>query len=392
METYPALLWKRIHVPPGKSRDRYDASPRSADQGPQGAVRKGDDVPGAAGGPLGDGSATPTMRDVADRAGVGLATVSRVVNDAGSVRPATAERVRAAILELGFQRDEVARALRPGQHSRTIGLLLGDLTNPFYATLAKTAVSAANAERFAVVLSTVDEDPEVERQAIAELVGRRIAGLVIVPDQGDYRFLRDATGRRPLPVVFVDRPSSGADGDSVVLDNEAGGRMATAHLLAHGHRRVAVLVAPSYWTTGRRLRGYRRALREAGIVVDERLVVTLRHGTPAAAEAATRTLLALDDPPTALFCTTGFLAEGAIRAAGPATGSVAVVGFDDVPLADLLPVPLSIVATDAERLASTAVELLLARVSGSTAPPARVVLPVRLLERGSGEVPGPYAT
>lgn len=333
----------------------------------------------------------PTMRDVAERAGVGLATVSRVVNDAGSVRPATAERVRAAILELGFHRDEVARALRPGQHSRTVGLLLGDLTNPFYATLAKAAVAAANAQRFAVVLSTVDEDPEVERQAIAELVGRRIAGLVIVPDQGDYRFLRDATGRRPLPVVFVDRPSNGADGDSVVLDNEGGGRMATAHLLAHGHRRVAVLVAPSYWTTGRRLRGYRRALRDAGVPVDERLVVTLRQGTPGEAEAATRALLALEDPPTALFCTTGFLAEGAIRAIGPATGSVAVVGFDDVPLADLLPVPLTIVATDAERLAETAVELLLARVSDPSSPPAKVVLPVRLLQRGSGEVLGPLA-
>ncbi|WP_232506468.1 LacI family DNA-binding transcriptional regulator [Microlunatus flavus] len=337
-----------------------------------------------------DALPVPTMRDVAERAGVGLATVSRVVNEVGSVRPATAERVRTAITELGFQRDEVARALRPGQHSRTVGLLLGDLTNPFYATLAKAAVAAANAARYAVVLSTVDEDPEVERQAIGELVGRRIAGLVIVPDQGDYRFLREATGRRPLPVVFVDRPSTGADGDSVVLDNEGGARMATAHLVTHGHRRVAVLVAPSYWTTGRRLRGYRRALREAGLGVDERLVVTLRHGTPHEAQAATRELLALDDPPTALFCTTGFLAQGALRALGP-RHPLAVVGFDDFPLADLLPVPLTVVATDPERMAAAAVELLLARVAGSTGTPARLVLPVRLVERGSGEVPGPHA-
>lgn len=326
------------------------------------------------------------MRDVAERAGVGLATVSRVVNDSGAVRPGTADRVRTAILELGFQRDEVARALRPGQHSRTIGLLLGDLSNPFYATLAKTAVAVANAARFAVVLSTVDEDPEVERRAIGELVGRRTAGLMIVPDQGDYRFLREATGRRPLPVVFVDRPSTGADGDSVVLDNEAGGRLATAHLVAHGHRRIAVLVAPSYWTTDRRLRGYRRALREAGLAVDERLVVPLRQGTAPEAEAATGDLLTLTDPPTAIFCTTGFLAEGAIRAVGRAGRSVAIVGFDDVPLADLLPVPLTVVATDTERLAATATELLLARVAGSTVPPAKVVLPVRLVQRGSGEI------
>lgn len=335
--------------------------------------------------------AVPTMRDVAERAGVGLATVSRVVNEVGSVRPATAERVRAAIVELGFQRDEVARALRPGQHSRTIGLLLGDLTNPFYATLAKAAVAVANAARFAVVLSTVDEDPEVEQQAIRELLGRRIAGLVIVPDQGDYRFLREAAGRRPLPVVFVDRPSAGTDADCVVLDNEGGGRMATAHLLKHGHRRVAVLVAPSYYTTGRRLRGYRRAMREAGVGVDERLVVTLRQGTPTEAESALRRLLTLPDPPTAVFCTTSFLAEGAIRALGAASRSVALVGFDDFPLADLLPVPLTVVATDPERLAEAATELLLTRVSGSPAPPSKIVLPVRLVERGSGELPGPYA-
>lgn len=331
----------------------------------------------------------PTMRDVAERAGVGLATVSRVVNGLGSVRPETAERVRAAIVELGFQRNEVARTLRPGQHSWTIGLLLGDLTNPFYATLAKAAVAVAAAARFAVVLSTVDEDPEVERQAIRELLGRGVAGLVIVPDQGDYGFLREETGRRSLPVVFVDRPSAGTEADTVVLDNEGGGRMATAHLLERGHRRVAVLVAPSYYTTGRRLRGYRRAMRDAGVGVDERLVVTLRQGTPSEAEAAMHRLLALPDPPTAVFCTTGFLAEGAIRAAGRAGRSVALVGFDDFPLADLLPVPLTVVATDAGRLAETATTLLLARIAGSTSPPARVVLPVRLVPRGSGEIPPP---
>jgi LacI family transcriptional regulator len=336
-----------------------------------------------------DEALAPTMRDVAERAGVGLATVSRVVNELGSVRPATADRVRTAISELGFQRNEVARALRPGQHSRTIGLLLGDLTNPFYATLAKAAVAVANAARYAVVLSTFDEDPEVEQQAIRELLGRGVAGLVIVPDQGDYRFLQEATGRRTMPVVFVDRPSTGAYADTVVLDNEGGGRMATAHLLAHGHRRVAILVAPSYYTTGRRLRGYRRAMRDAGVPVDERLVVTLRLGTPPEAETAMRRLLALADPPTAVFCTTGFLAEGAIRAAGPASRSVALVGFDDFPLADLLPVPLTVVATDPERLAETATELLLARVAGSASAPARIVLPVRLVERGSGEIAPP---
>ena len=210
------------------------------------------------------GTQRPTMRSVADRAGVGLATVSRVVNELGSVRPETADRVREAIRELGFQRDEVARALRPGQNSRTIGLLLGDLTNPFYATLAKAAVTVANQTRYAVVLSTVDEDPQVERTAIRELIGRRTAGLIIVPDQGDYSFLDRSDGHARIPVVFVDRPSAGMRADTVLFDNEGGGKLATEHLIRHGHRRIAILVSPSYYTTGRRLRGYRRARAAQG--------------------------------------------------------------------------------------------------------------------------------
>lgn len=324
------------------------------------------------------------MRDVAVRAGVGLGTVSRVVNGAGAVRDETASRVRAAIDELGFQRDEIARALRPGQNSSTIGLVLGDLTNPFYASIAKAAVDAAGRLGYAVVLGTVDEDPAVERRTVRELIGRRVAGLIVVPDQSDHSYLADADH---VPVVFVDRPATGVVADAVLVDNERGGRLATTHLVRHGHRHTAVLVAPSYHTTGRRLRGYRRALHDAGLAVDERLVVRLRDGTADEAAAAVGRLLREPDPPTAVFATTNFLAEGVLRATRRARRRLALVGFDDFRFADMLPTPVTVVTADVDELGRRAASLLLARLTGDASPPRRVVLPVRLVERGSGELP-----
>jgi LacI family transcriptional regulator len=328
----------------------------------------------------------PTMVDVARRAGVGLGTVSRVVNGSSSVTEETAQRVRTAIDELGFQRNELARALRPGKTSSTLALLVGDLTNPFYAGIAKAAVEVARGAGYAVVLGSVDEDPDGERRAIRELVARQVAGLMIVPDYADHSQLADAG----LPVVFVDRPAHGVDADIVTIDNEGGGRLATEHLLSQGHRRVAVLLAPSYHTVGRRLRGYRRAHRDAGVPVDERLVVQLPEGSPAAAEAATRDLLDGPEPPTAIFASTNFLSEGVLRALRGRRRPPAMVGFDDFRFADMLyPTPVTVVTADPADLGRQAARLLLDRANGSTLPPRKLVLPVQLIPRGSGEQPPP---
>ena len=327
----------------------------------------------------------PTMIDVARRAGVGLGTVSRVVNGGHGVRDETAQRVRAAIDELGFQRNEVARALRPGKKSTSLALVLGDLTNPFYASIAKASLEVAGQSGFAVVLGSVDEDPEGEKRAIQELVSRQVAGLMIVPDQGDHAFLQGAG----VPVVFVDRPATGIDADIVMVDNEGGGRLAAEHLLQQGHQRIAILLAPSYYTIGRRLRGFRRAHRAAGIDVDQSLVIQLPEGNAEAAEKATREVMLRPDPPTAIFASTNFLAEGVLRALGELSGpEPAVVGFDDFRLADMLPTPVTVVASDIAELGRSAARLLLDRASGTdTRPPQRIVLPCALIERGSGERP-----
>jgi LacI family transcriptional regulator len=330
------------------------------------------------------------MRDVAQRAGVGLVTVSRVVNGVGSVSEKTAAHVRAVIEELGFQRDEIARSLRPGQSSHTIGLVLGDLTNSFYATLAKGAVSQLKLAGYAVVLGTADEDETAERRAIRELLGRRVAGLILVPGRSDHSFLANANRYAGVPFVFVDRPAKGAKGDIVLFDNEEGGRLAIEHLIANGHRRIAAIVAPSHYTTARRLRGYRKALLEAGLPIDESLIAQLRLGSTEDAANATRTLLASDDPPTAIFSTTNFLTEGVIKALRDKHAQVALVGFDDFRLADMLPTPVTVVSSDAQELGKQAAIALLARLNGDLSPFKRIVLPVHVIARGSGEIRPPH--
>ncbi|GAB3803921.1 LacI family DNA-binding transcriptional regulator [Humibacter antri] len=336
---------------------------------------------------VGSRTSRPTMRDVADRAGVGVVTVSRVVNGERNVGDATATRVHAAIDELGYQRDEIARSLRPGQNSRTVGLVLGDLTNPFYPAIAKGVASQLKTAGYAVLLSSADEDADAERQGVDELLGRRVAGLVMVPGQSDHSFLTRANRHARVPLVFIDRPARGADGDVVIFDNERGGRMAVEHLIAHGHRRIAIVVAPSHYTTGLRRRGYNRALQRAGIPLDERLVVKLRSGSVEDAAEATGSLLDREDAPTAIFSTTNFLTEGVLQAMRDRGVQKALVGFDDFRLANMLPSPVTVVTGDAEELGRSGAATLLSRISGEPSPFKRIVIPVRLIERGSGEIP-----
>jgi LacI family transcriptional regulator len=325
------------------------------------------------------------MSEVARIAGVGLKTVSRVVNREGRVSSETRARVEAAIAATGFRRNEIARSMHPGQSSTDIGMLLGDLTNPFFAAVASAAIAVARGRGYAAVFASADEDPGAERALIDGLLGRQVAGLLIVPGGRDYAYLQ-AEIALGTAVVFVDRPGPGLATDEVVFDNAAGARMAVRHLVAHGHRRIATIVAPSRWVTNERLRGYRETLRKEAGGVDESLVRRLAHGSVAEAEQAARELLARPDPPTAFFTTTGFMTQGLLRALGPRR-DVAVVGFDDFPMADMLATPVSVVVGDPTTLGTVAAETLFTRIAGSSGPPVRQVIRPTLVPRGSGEVP-----
>jgi len=334
--------------------------------------------------------ARPTMSEVAALAGVGLKTVSRVVNGEGRVSRETRARVEAAIAQTGYRRNEVARSMRnmrSGQRTDDIGLMIGDLTNPFFAAVASAVITEARGRGYAVVLASADEDPLAERDAIDGLLGRRVAGLLLVPGGRDYSYLKPEIDHG-TPVVFVDRPGGGLDADEVVLDNAAGARMAVGHLAAQGHRRIGAIVAPSRWATTQRLRGFREAMRAETGEVDARLIRRLPTGSIAEAERAAREMLAMPDPPTAVFATTGFMTQGLLRALGPRR-DVAVVGFDDFPLADMLPVPVTVVAGDPNALGATAAQSLFARIDGWAGPQTRRVIQPTLVPRGSGEIRPP---
>ncbi|CAA9377298.1 MAG: hypothetical protein AVDCRST_MAG66-70 [uncultured Pseudonocardia sp.] len=330
----------------------------------------------------------PTMRDVAARAGVSFKTVSRVVNAERGVSPALAQRVRAAIVELGFRPDEGARSLRRAdRRTASIGLLLEDVSNPFSAAVQRAVEDECVPREVVVLSASLDEDPARERRLATVFSARNVDGLLIAPASDDQSHLAvELAGTR---IVCLDREAVGLAVDSVVATNTEGAGAAVRHLAAHGHRRIAFLGdRPSIATARRRFAGYRDALRDLGLT--EGPVVHDLRG-PADAEAATARLLTAPEPPTALFSAQNLVSIGAIRAlrALDLQHAVALVGFDDVPLADLLSPGLTAVTQDPATIGRLAVRLLLARIDGHDGPPVVHRVPTALVARGSGEIPPP---
>src|SRR6266508_2675334 len=321
----------------------------------------------------GDGSGVraPTMRDVAALAGVSLKTVSRVVNREPGVSPELASRVLDAVALLGYRHNLTASSLRRAdQKTATIGLLLEDI---------------ASARGTLVLASSSDEDPDRQRDLLHALVSRRVDGLIAVPASGNQSSLLSER-RLGRPMVLVDRPAPEAD--SVTVDNRSGATRALRHLVAGGHRRVAFLGdLRSLWTATERHAGYVEGLAAEGIALDPRLVVMDVRGADTAERAVTG-LLAAAEPPTALLTGQNLITIGAIHALQQLglQHRVALVSFDDFPLADLLAPRVSVVAQDPTAIGRTAAELLFARLDGDRRPPRHVVVPTRLIARGSGEI------
>ena len=331
----------------------------------------------------------PTMRDVARRAGVSLKTVSRVVNGEDGVRADTTEKVNAAISALGFRRNDIARALRGGKRTRSLGLVIKDVANPFYSLIARGVEEVARTNDLLVISGCSDEDPARERHLIRSLCERRVDGLLVVPSGNDHRYLIPEINMG-TPAVFIDRPPEDAlQADVVLIDNAGGARAAVTHLIEHGHRRIACLVdLPGIFTARERRRGYDDALREHDVPVDESLIRVGQHDV-AGAESAMAELLALGDPPTAVFTGNNRLTVGALRAIQAAGAGTALVGFDDLELADMLATPVTVVAHYPAEMGRRAAGLLCRRMAGEELPPQRVVLPTHLIVRGSGELPPP---
>ena len=330
-----------------------------------------------------------TMRDVAALAGVSIKTVSRVVNAEAGVAEPVRERVQDAVGRLDYRHHLGASNLRRGaSRSGLIGCLLQDVSNSFSAALLRSLEDAARSRGTAILSASLDEEPDRERSLVHDLVTRRVDGLVIMPSTLRQDYLSSEV-RAGLPVVFVDREPRGVAADSVSVENFEGAQMGTEHLLAQGHRRIACLSdLPEISTAKNRQRGFVQAFTERGLRSPERLMVSGLRGSPAAEEAVLQ-LLDLDQPPTAVFAGRNDLAQGTVRALRQRglSRSVAVVGFDDFPLADLLTPALTVIRQDVGRIGRLTAELLLARIDGDISPPPQVVIEPTLVVRGSGEIP-----
>jgi LacI family transcriptional regulator len=329
----------------------------------------------------------PTMKDVAAAAGVALKTVSRVVNEEPGVSPETAERVRAAITGLGFRRNDSARLLRTGS-TASIALLLEDIGDPFSSALSR-AVEDVAAERGCLLFTgSSGEDARRERELALAFCARRVDGLVVVPAGDDHRYLRPET-EAGTPVVFLDRPAAGIDADTILSDNAGGARDGVAHLIRHRHTRIGFIGdLPRIHTSAERLRGYRRAMADAGLPVDERWIATGPTDSAHVTAALTR-LTSAPQPVTALLTANNRITLAVLHRLAHQPHRPALVGFDDLELAALLRPGLTVVAQDPAVLGATAARTLFDRLAGDRSPARRIEIPTRLIARGSGEVPPP---
>lgn len=328
------------------------------------------------------------MREVAALAKVSIKTVSRVVNGEPGVSPSLARKVMAAADRLDYRHNLTASSLRRSDgRSATIGVVLEDVANPFSSALHRSIEDVAVQRGVLVLAGSSDEDGDRERRLVRAFASRRVDGLIIQPASHDHSYLI-AERRAGTAIVFVDRPPAFLDADTVVTDNAAGVRRGVRHLVTHGHHRIAYLGdLHTISTAAERYRGYKEELAAIQIPYDERLVRLDLHGIDKA-EAATETLLKLKPRPTALLTAQNLVTIGAFRALRRAGlhMTIAVVGFDDILLADLLEPGITVIAQDPAAIGRTAAEVLFRRLDGDRLPFQEHVVVTKMITRGSGEI------
>jgi LacI family transcriptional regulator len=330
----------------------------------------------------------PTIRHVAALAGVGTKTVSRVINGEPNVSPATAAKVLAAAQSLHYLPDLHAGNLRRSDRkTKTLGLLVGNVGNPFAGAVHRAIEDAAAVRGVAVFASSLDDDPEREVAIVSALLRRRVDGLILTTASKNQSYLLPEQ-ERGTRLVFVDREPVGIDADAVVSDNAAGSSAATRHLIEHGHRRIAFLGDRSQIQTAReRQRGFLDELGRAGIPTSTATIIEGLNNEDKA-RAAMTALLDSSNVPTAIFSSQDLVTIGAIRALRDRGmhRSVAMVGFDDFDLADLLEPGITVVAQNPKRIGALAAERLFARIDGDDQADRTYIVPTTLIPRGSGEI------
>ncbi|MDH4136173.1 MAG: substrate-binding domain-containing protein [Anaerolineae bacterium] len=327
-----------------------------------------------------------TINDVAKRAGVSLVTVSRVINNAGNVSAATREKVERAIEELGYVPSVMARSLR-SKRTRTLALIVSDVTNPFWTTVARGVEDTAQSRDYSVFLYNTDENPVKQQRYLDVVIAQRVDGVIIAPYDSDAQNLAQLR-KRNIPTVIIDRRIEGWDVDSVRGDSLSGAKALVQHLISLGHERIAMISGPANTSTAEeRVAGYCMALAEAGIPLDTRLIMRGEYRT-LSGEKLTQRVLDEELNPTAIFAANNTIALGVINAVEKRglriPQDIALVCFDDLPNVSCLFPFLTVVAQPAYDMGVNAAQLLLSRLDSEVSlQPRHVVLPTRLIVRHS---------
>lgn len=328
------------------------------------------------------------MRDVAALAGVGLKTVSRVINGEPNVSVEMIARVRSAAERLDFQPDIYAGNLRrTDRKTLTLGLVVGSVANPFSGAVNRGVEDVAADRGVAVFASSLDDDASRETRIVSEMLRRRVDGLILTTVQKNQGYLA-AAQQRGTALVFVDRQPTGIEADAVVTNNAEAAATATGHLIAHGHRSIAYLGDRSeLWTARERRRGFFEQLGAVGIPTFGVVAVDGLHDEDSAFHA-TLSMLGDASPPTALFTSQNLVTTGAIRALRHLGlhHRIAIVGFDDVPLGDMLEPGITVMAQDPYGMGREAANRVFARLGGDDSEPRTSVIASTLITRGSGEI------
>ncbi len=317
----------------------------------------------------------PTIRDVAAKAGVSIASVSRVLSGSPNIRPEMRARVLAAVDELGYRPNRAARQLR-SRKSATIGMIVSDIRNPFFAAVIRAAEDTASANEWNVFLCNADEDPAKEEQYIEALSAQQVAGIVLSPTAVmAEKFAEVVTAE--CPMVVIDREVTASHVDQIGIDNVRAAAEVTGQLLERGHRRVAAVFGNASSTGVARHRGFLQAHAERALSVDDALIQFMpphaRDG-----EAQMEHFLAQDQPPDAVFASNGALASGIARAAqrrGLRVGrDIALACFDRPEWIDILGMPVHVVEQPTDEIGRMAVKLLLERLEEPKRPARRLIL------------------
>jgi LacI family transcriptional regulator len=327
-----------------------------------------------------------TISDVAKRAGVSPVTVSRVINGVSNVKPATREKVRQAIDELHYLPNVAARSLR-SKRTKTLALLVPDITNPFWTTIARGVEDEAQKEGYSVLLCNTDEDPSKQLLYQNVIISQRVDGAIITPYDSDARNLSRLRETK-MPVVVLDRRIDGWDVDTVAGDSVSGAQELVKHLVDLGHRCIAIISGPMSTSTAiDRVNGYRKTLAEAGIEEDPRYI---KFGEFRESSGEELTLKLLDETPrpTAIFAANNAIAIGVMKAVNQRglriPQDIALVSFDDLPNLSMVFPFLTVVAQPVYEIGARAAQLLLSRLeSGEELPPRHIVLPTHLIVRYS---------